>query len=42
MGDYLEMVRACADRDRAEVIARSTSLGFLTGATLSTTLNFHV
>lgn len=31
VGDYLEMVRACADRDRESLIARSTSLGFLTG-----------
>ena len=32
VGDYLEMVRACADRDRDTLITRSTSLGFLTGA----------
>ena len=31
VGDYLEMVRACADRDRHTLIERSTSLGFLTG-----------
>lgn len=32
VGDYLEMVRACADRDRDSLIARSISLGFLTGS----------
>lgn len=32
--NYMEMVRACADKDRDEVIARSLKLGFLTGATL--------
>lgn len=32
VADYLRMVRACAERDRDEVIRRSTSLGFLTGA----------
>jgi hypothetical protein len=30
--DYMEMVRACADKDRDEILARSTKLGFLTGA----------
>jgi len=30
--DYLRMVRACAEKDRDEVILRSTRLGFLTGA----------
>ena len=30
--DYLRMVRACAEQDRDEVIQRSMSLGFLTGA----------
>lgn len=30
--DYMEMVRACADKDRGEILARSTKLGFLTGA----------
>jgi aarF domain-containing kinase len=29
--DYLRMVRACAQRDRAEVVSRSLRLGFLTG-----------
>ena len=29
--DYLRMVRACADRNRDEVILRSTRMGFLTG-----------
>jgi hypothetical protein len=29
--DYLRMVRACAEHDRAEVIHRSTRMGFLTG-----------
>lgn len=29
--DYVQMVRGCALRDRAEVIHRSTRLGFLTG-----------
>ncbi len=29
--DYLHMVRACAERDRQEVVERSTRLGFLTG-----------
>lgn len=31
VGDYLEMVMGCADRNRQQVITRSTSLGFLTG-----------
>lgn len=31
VADYLEMVRACAERDRQQIIDRSTSLGFLTG-----------
>lgn len=31
VADYLEMVRACAERDRQQVIERSTRLGFLTG-----------
>lgn len=30
--DYLHMVKACAERDRQQVVERSTSLGFLTGA----------
>ncbi len=30
--DYLHMVKACAERDRQQVVQRSTSLGFLTGA----------
>lgn len=30
--DYLRMVRACAEHDRAEIILRSTRMGFLTGA----------
>ena len=29
--DYVQMVRGCALKDRAEVIHRSTKLGFLTG-----------
>ena len=29
--DYLHMVRACAERDRQQVVERSTRLGFLTG-----------
>ena len=29
--DYVQMVRGCALRDRAEVLHRSTKLGFLTG-----------
>ena len=29
--DYVQMVRACALRDRGEVLHRSTRLGFLTG-----------
>jgi hypothetical protein len=29
------MVKACADKDRNEILARSTKLGFLTGAPLS-------
>ena len=29
--DYVQMVRGCALRDRAEVLHRSTRLGFLTG-----------
>jgi predicted unusual protein kinase regulating ubiquinone biosynthesis (AarF/ABC1/UbiB family) len=34
VADYLRMVRACAERDRQEVIERSTRLGFLTGGRL--------
>ena len=33
--DYVQMVRACALRDRPEVLYRSTRLGFLTGALLA-------
>ena len=33
--DYLRMVRACALRQKDEVIERSTRLGFLTGELLS-------
>lgn len=33
--DYLRMVRACAERDRTEVILRSTRMGFLTGKFLA-------
>jgi ABC1 atypical kinase-like domain len=33
--DYLHMVRACSDGDRAEILRRSVSLGFLTGASPS-------
>ena len=29
--DYLHMVKACAERDRQQVIERSTTLGVLTG-----------
>ena len=36
--DYLRMVRACADRDNAEVLLRSTRMGFLTGTCLSAPL----
>lgn len=32
--DYMRMVRACAERDRDQVIERSTRLGFLTGEVL--------
>lgn len=32
--DYMEMVKACADKDRDQVIARSLKLGFLSGALL--------
>ena len=28
----MQMVKACADKDREQVIARSLNLGFLTGA----------
>ncbi|KAL4452036.1 hypothetical protein ABPG75_007698 [Micractinium tetrahymenae] len=42
VSDYLRMVRACADRDRAEVIERSTSLGFLTGDESGVMLDAHV
>ncbi len=31
VADYLEMVAACAEKDEAEIIKRSISLGFLTG-----------
>ena len=31
VGDYLEMVMGCANKDREQVIQRSTRLGFLTG-----------
>jgi hypothetical protein len=33
--DYLRMVKACADNDRAEIIRCSRSLGFLTGTYLN-------
>jgi len=39
---YLQMVRACADRDRAGVLAHSTSLGFLTGDEAPAMLDAHV
>ncbi|PSC71114.1 aarF domain-containing kinase 4 [Micractinium conductrix] len=42
VSDYLRMVRACADRDRPEVIERSTSLGFLTGDESAVMLDAHV
>lgn len=42
VADYLRMVRACAERDRDEVIRRSTSLGFLTGDESAVMLDAHV
>ena len=29
--DYMRMVKGCAEKDREEVLLRSTRLGFLTG-----------
>ena len=29
--DYIRMVKGCAEKDREEVLLRSTRLGFLTG-----------
>lgn len=31
VAEYLEMVRACAERDTEEVLVRSQTMGFLTG-----------
>lgn len=42
VADYLQMVRACAERDRAEVVARSRALGFLTGDESRVMLDAHV
>lgn len=39
--DYLRMVRACADKDRDEVIHRSLRLGFLTGEESQVMLDAH-
>ncbi|BDA48587.1 Atypical kinase COQ8A, mitochondrial [Coccomyxa sp. Obi] len=39
--DYLRMVRACAERDRTEVILRSTRMGFLTGDESAVMLDAH-
>ncbi|KAK9807341.1 hypothetical protein WJX73_003254 [Symbiochloris irregularis] len=39
--DYVQMVRGCALRDRAEVIHRSTRLGFLTGDESKVMLDAH-
>jgi aarF domain-containing kinase len=39
--DYLRMVAACAERDRSEVLARSTRLGFLTGDESEVMLDAH-
>lgn len=42
VSDYLHMVKACAERDRHQVIERSTSLGFLTGDESAVMLDAHV
>jgi aarF domain-containing kinase len=39
--DYLEMVLACANRDRAQVIEMSIRLGFLTGKESKVMLDAH-
>lgn len=42
VSDYMEMVRACAERNREEVIVRSRALGFLTGDESRVMLDAHV
>lgn len=42
VADYLEMVRGCAERNEAEIVGRSTSLGFLTGDESKVMLDAHV
>lgn len=39
--DYLRMVRACAEKNRSEVINRSLKLGFLTGEENQVMLDAH-
>ena len=41
VADYLRMVRACAEKDRQEVIHRSTLLGFLTGQWASAVIGWQ-
>eukprot|EP00873_Tetraselmis_striata_P045513 jgi/Tetstr1/465777/TSEL_010401.t2 len=40
--NYLRMVKACAEEDSAEVLARSIQLGFLTGEESQVMLDAHV
>ena len=42
VSDYLEMVKACAERDGPGIITKSTSLGFLTGDESKVMLDAHV
>lgn len=42
VGNYLEMVKGCAERNRDEIIRRSTILGFLTGDESQVMLDAHV
>lgn len=41
VAEYLEMVRACAERNTEEVLARSTAMGFLTGDESQTMKDAH-
>jgi aarF domain-containing kinase len=41
VAEYLEMVKACAEADKEEIIARSISLGFLTGDESAVMMEAH-
>jgi len=42
VSDYLEMVKACAERNAEEIVSRSTALGFLTGDESQVMTDAHV